>query len=201
MALANPFQTSPVFLLSHPPSKRNSLPVLLYSLSSHPFKQLSARGKHARCGAMADVKASPSLDHKDEEDHKVLLGPSSEEELRGEQVVADYDWTEEWYPLYLTQHVPDDAPLGLKVFDKQLVLFKDGNGELHCYEDRCPHRLAKLSEGQLVDGRLECLYHGWQFEGEGKCVKIPQLPADAKIPRSACVKTYEARVSRYFHNS
>ncbi|XP_050366864.1 protein TIC 55, chloroplastic isoform X2 [Argentina anserina] len=57
-------------------------------------------------------------------------------------------------------------------------------------------RLAKLSEGQLVDGRLECLYHGWQFEGAGKCVKIPQLPADAKIPRSACVKTYEARDSQ-----
>lgn len=36
-------------------------------------------------------------------------------------------------------------------------------------------RLAKLSEGQLIDGRLECLYHGWQFEGEGKCVKIPQV--------------------------
>ncbi|KAJ6383109.1 hypothetical protein OIU77_031520 [Salix suchowensis] len=33
------------------------------------------------------------------------------------------------------------------------------------FEDRCPHRLAKLSEGQLIDGRLECLYHGWQFEG------------------------------------
>jgi len=36
-------------------------------------------------------------------------------------------------------------------------------------------RLAKLSEGQIVDGRLECLYHGWQFDGEGKCVKIPQV--------------------------
>ena len=36
-------------------------------------------------------------------------------------------------------------------------------------------RLAKLSEGQIVDGSLECLYHGWQFDGEGKCVKIPQV--------------------------
>jgi phenylpropionate dioxygenase-like ring-hydroxylating dioxygenase large terminal subunit len=36
-------------------------------------------------------------------------------------------------------------------------------------------RLAKLSEGQIVDGKLECLYHGWQFDGDGKCVKIPQV--------------------------
>lgn len=42
-------------------------------------------------------------------------------------------------------------------------------------------RLAKLSEGQLVDGRLECLYHGWQFEGEGKCVKIPQVNTNPTI--------------------
>lgn len=27
----------------------------------------------------------------------------------------------------------------------------------------------------MFDGKLECLYHGWQFEGSGKCVKIPQV--------------------------
>ena len=54
--------------------------------------------------------------------------------------MVDYNWTEEWYPLYLTKDVPDDAPLGLNVFDKQLVLYKDGQGELRCHEDRCPHR-------------------------------------------------------------
>lgn len=85
------------------------------------------------------MKAASPLDG--EEDHKVLVGASVEEEPRGDRVVADYDWTQEWYPLYLTQNVPDDAPLGLTVFNKQLVLFKDGNGELRCYEDRCPHRL------------------------------------------------------------
>ncbi|XP_010525891.1 PREDICTED: protein TIC 55, chloroplastic isoform X2 [Tarenaya hassleriana] len=125
---------------------------------------------------------------------EVLLTLSPEEE-RGVDV-ADYDWTEEWYPLYLTRDVPDDAPLGLAVFDRKIVLYKDGDGALRCYEDRCPHRLAKLSEGQLVDGRLECLYHGWQFEGDGQCVKIPQLPANAKIPKAACVKPYEVRESQ-----
>lgn len=126
----------------------------------------------------------------------VFVGPASQAEVRGEREVVDYDWTQEWYPLYLTKNLPEDAPLGLTVFHKQLVLYRDGAGQLRCYEDRCPHRLAKLSEGQLIDGRLECLYHGWQFEGEGKCVKIPQLPAGAKIPRQACVRTYEVRDSQ-----
>lgn len=88
---------------------------------------------------------------------------------------VEYNWEEEWYPVYLTRELPRDAPLGLTVFDKPLVLHYDGNGRIRCYDDCCPHRLAKLSEGQIIDGRLECLYHGWQFEGDGQCAKIPQL--------------------------
>ena len=71
-------------------------------------------------------------------DHNVILG--SEEEGREERVAVEYDWRNEWYPLYLTKDVPDDAPLGLTVFDKQIVLYKDGEGQLRCFEDRCPHR-------------------------------------------------------------
>ncbi|KAG1326468.1 protein TIC 55, chloroplastic [Cocos nucifera] len=128
-------------------------------------------------------------------DKEVLLAAGTEEQQE-EEAAEEYDWREEWYPLYLAVEVPDDAPLGLTVFHKQVVLYREGGGVLRCYEDRCPHRLAKLSEGQLVDGRLECLYHGWQFEGDGKCVKIPQLPEGGKIPQRACAKTYEVRESQ-----
>ncbi|KAM7276572.1 hypothetical protein ACFE04_018438 [Oxalis oulophora] len=140
-----------------------------------------------KCHATTDM-SSAVID----EEEKVILGPSTEEE----KPVVDYDWREEWYPLYLTKDVPDDSPLGLTVFDHQIVLYKDGNGVLRCHQDRCPHRLAKLSEGQLIDGRIECLYHGWQFEGDGQCAKIPQLPTDAQIPRSACIQTYEIKESQ-----
>ncbi|KAM1133486.1 hypothetical protein ACFX19_043441 [Malus domestica] len=206
MALFHPFFSHSTSLHLHQTPKQSQPLKLLLSLSppTHlrpfiPSRKISLSS--IKCGAVADTKPPPlPLDGDQapaaEEDHKVMVGPTSEAERRGERVVADYDWTEEWYPLYLTQDIPNDAPLGLTVFDRQLVLYRDGNGELQCYQDRCPHRLAKLSEGQLIDGRLECLYHGWQFEGQGKCVKIPQLPADAKIPKSACVKTYEVKDSQ-----
>ncbi|KAK9947237.1 hypothetical protein M0R45_012669 [Rubus argutus] len=199
MALFHPFlshhySSSLLFPITHKPlgatQPQRQHPVVLRP----PFHIPTRKITNTKCAAVADIKPAAPVD---DEDHEVLLvGPTSEQERRGERIVADYDWTEEWYPLYLTQDIPEDAPLGLTVFDKQLVLYRDGKGDLQCYQDRCPHRLAKLSEGQLIDGRLECLYHGWQFEGAGKCVKIPQLPADAKIPRSACVKTYEVRDSQ-----
>lgn len=65
---------------------------------------------------------------------EVLLRPEEEE------VKEEYDWREEWYPLYLTAEVPEDAPLAHTVFDEKIVLFRDGNGVIRCFQDRCPHR-------------------------------------------------------------
>nr|GMD21755.1 protein TIC 55, chloroplastic [Ipomoea batatas] len=152
-----------------------------------PPRRKISKNRGSKCAAIAEKVGGDG--------ESVILGLTSQE-LRDERVVVEYNWAEEWYPLYLAKNVPDDAPLGLTVFDKQVVLYRDGSGVLRCFEDRCPHRLAKLSEGQLFDGKLECLYHGWQFDGDGKCVKIPQLPEDAKIPRSACAKPYEIRDSQ-----
>lgn len=132
-ALSHPFLSRTLLsssLLSQAPTAK-----FIFSVPLR-LKPLALRKNQTQCGAIADIKASSPVD--DHED--VLLGATTEEERRGVRAVADYDWTEEWYPLYLTRDVPDDAPLGLTVFDKQLVLYRDGAGELRCYQDRCPHR-------------------------------------------------------------
>ncbi|CAM6087113.1 unnamed protein product [Calypogeia fissa] len=124
----------------------------------------------------------------------VLIG--TDENFLNEEEKVQYSWETEWYPLYLTDEIPREAPLALKVFDRSLVLFYDGDGNLTCLEDRCPHRLAKLSEGQIIDGAIECLYHGWQFRGDGTCSKLPQLLPGAKIPKQACARSYAIKDSQ-----
>ncbi len=43
--------------------------------------------------------------------------------------------------------------------------------------DRCPHRGASLSRGQVTEnGCLECPYHGWQFDTDGTCIRVPFNP-------------------------
>lgn len=101
-----------------------------------------------------------------------------------------FDWRNCWYPVTFVQDFPSDRPYSFSIYDQPLVLFKDQTGKIIGLQDRCPHRAAKLSDGQVIDGKIECLYHGWQLGSQGNCLHIPQLPNIAKIPKNACVKSF-----------
>ena len=59
-----------------------------------------------------------------------------------------------------------------------LVLFRDGNGQPGALLDRCPHRNVPLSLGAVVEGQLQCPYHGWRFDTAGSCRFVPSLFGD-----------------------
>ncbi|KAI3794963.1 hypothetical protein L1987_37604 [Smallanthus sonchifolius] len=91
------------------------------------------------------------------------------------------------------------APLGKKVLGLDVVVWWDKNeNEWKVFDDRCPHRLAPLSEGRIdPSGRLQCVYHGWCFGGSGDCKLIPQAPLDGPPVHSfpkACVAVYPSTV-------
>ncbi len=120
----------------------------------------------------------------------------TEEEAKRTATVAMHDteqgfnWKHCWYPVAFLQDLPKNRPYSFSLYDEPFVLFRNQDGKLVCLIDRCPHRAAKLSDGQLIDGKIECLYHGWQFGSKGECLHIPQLSADAKIPANACVQSF-----------
>jgi phenylpropionate dioxygenase-like ring-hydroxylating dioxygenase large terminal subunit len=58
-------------------------------------------------------------------------------------------------------------------------------GEVNAFPARCPHRLVPLAAGRVVDGRLQCTYHGWRFDSEGRCVDIPSLGTTGTPPPRA----------------
>lgn len=81
-----------------------------------------------------------------------------------------------WHPVAGVDEVPAAAPLAAQLLEQPLVLWRDADGAIHAFADRCPHRGARLSLGRVEGGRLECPYHGWQFEGGGRCMHVPALP-------------------------
>lgn len=74
------------------------------------------------------------------------------------------------------------APLPVQIAGERVVLFRDGDGRASALVDRCPHRGVKLSLGKVVDGCLECPFHGWKFAGDGSNRHVPWNP-DAKHER------------------
>ena len=69
-----------------------------------------------------------------------------------------------------------DVPVAVRVLGEDVVLWRDVAGTPHAARDRCPHRGTRLSLGKVCDGQIECAYHGWRFDGEGRCRLIPALP-------------------------
>lgn len=66
-----------------------------------------------------------------------------------------------------------------QVAGERIVLFRDNAGKLCALHDKCPHRGVALSLGKLRDGIVECPFHGWCFDGEGRNCRVPWNP-DAK---------------------
>ncbi|MBX3608510.1 MAG: aromatic ring-hydroxylating dioxygenase subunit alpha [Hydrogenophaga sp.] len=83
-----------------------------------------------------------------------------------------------WHPV-ADAHALRDAPMAIHLMGEPLVLWRD-HASVHAWVDRCPHRGARLSLGRVLTTthglRLECPYHGWQFEGGGRCQHVPASP-------------------------
>lgn len=83
-------------------------------------------------------------------------------------------------------------PVAVLVAGLPLVLFRDRHGQASALEDRCAHRGAPLSRGRVCAGRIECPYHGWQYDGDGRVAHIPALPADSAPPDTGVVRAWRA---------
>ena len=88
-----------------------------------------------------------------------------------------------WYIAAEPQEVTT-RPLARTILEKPIVLFRTQSGKAVALEDRCPHRFAPLSLGKVVGERIQCGYHGAQFDATGACALVPGqniVPPKAKV--------------------
>ena len=105
---------------------------------------------------MTDTKVSP-----EDVKHRVKLGPLNR-----------------WWPVAANWMVTD-TPLGLTRLGEKIAIWRDTDGSVHCVEDRCPHRGARLSMGWNLGDRIACWYHGIEVGGDGV---VKNVPAVANCP-------------------
>ena len=91
-----------------------------------------------------------------------------------------------WYVAALSTEV-SSAPLARTLLNSPMVLYRDTKGAAIVLEDRCVHRQAPLSLGEVIGDHLQCGYHGFTYDRTGACIRVP---SQAQIPPGACVRAY-----------
>lgn len=78
-----------------------------------------------------------------------------------------------WYVAALSRQVTGKRPFASTVMEEHLVVFRAPDGRATALRDRCLHRNAALSEGDVFDGCIGCPYHGWTYDASGECITVP----------------------------
>lgn len=69
-----------------------------------------------------------------------------------------------------------DIPMRVEQDGDGAVLVRRADGTVHGYIDVCPHARWQLSDGEVIDGSIECPGHAYRFDlVSGKCADVPSL--------------------------
>lgn len=91
-----------------------------------------------------------------------------------------------WYAAAWDEEV-GDKPFGRTICGEKLVFMRKSDGTISALSGLCPHRFASLELGKILDGdRLQCPYHGLEFDAVGHCVANPH----GAIPRVVRLRAY-----------
>ena len=80
----------------------------------------------------------------------------------------------EWQPVAIASDLKHGDIKSFVLLNTDVVIARLSTGLLAA-ENICPHKGMKLSLGAVCDDRLQCAYHGWQFDQSGNCLNIPSL--------------------------
>ena len=99
----------------------------------------------------------------------------------------------QWYAILESSEVRRGKPVGVTRMGEKLVLWRDSSGTVACMGDLCPHRGVALSAGRLIGDCVECPFHGFLFDPEGRCRLIPANGKQTPVPKAFQLRAYPAR--------
>ena len=102
-----------------------------------------------------------------------------------------------WLPALMPSELPtpDCTPVRLRLLGEDLVAFRDSRGRIGILGEHCPHRRSSLFYGRNEDCGLRCVYHGWKFDVEGRCVDLPNVDSfnTARMKPQVAIRAYPVR--------
>ncbi|MGZ9157228.1 MAG: Rieske 2Fe-2S domain-containing protein [Candidatus Binatia bacterium] len=84
-----------------------------------------------------------------------------------------------WMPAVCAGELTEAKPIkAFRLMGENLVVYRDQSGRYGVVAEQCPHRKASLAFGRVDGDGIRCPYHGWKFDGTGKCLEQPAEPVD-----------------------
>jgi phenylpropionate dioxygenase-like ring-hydroxylating dioxygenase large terminal subunit len=83
-----------------------------------------------------------------------------------------------WIPALLARELPepDCPPVRVRLLGENLIAFRDTQDRIGLLDELCPHRRASLFFGRNEECGLRCVYHGWKYDVDGRCVDMMNEP-------------------------
>jgi len=94
-----------------------------------------------------------------------------------------------WYPMATSEELAD-KPMEVRALGQDFVVFRGEDGEAKCVSNTCTHRGGSLAHGKVNGNCIQCPYHGWEFDADGHCTRIPSLGPNPKIPSRTRIDAY-----------
>jgi len=100
-----------------------------------------------------------------------------------------------WLPALLSSELPenDGPPRRFRLLGEDLIAFRDTSGRVGVLATNCAHRGASLFFGRNEENGLRCVYHGWKYDVDGRCVDMPNEPAESNFKDRVRQPAYPCR--------
>ena len=92
-----------------------------------------------------------------------------------------------WYAAAYSGELEGGSPLGRTLLNEPVVMYRTSDGTAVALEDRCCHRHLPLSLGTVIGDRVQCGYHGLEFDAKGQCIAVP---GQSRVPPGAAIRSW-----------
>lgn len=97
-----------------------------------------------------------------------------------------------WWAFGFSHEVRTGEVVPLRALERDLMLWRDMAGTLHCHSAVCPHLGANIGYGgRVVDDAVRCPFHGYRFDRDGAvCARVEESD---RAPRRLSLERFVVR--------